>query len=444
MEKKLTDKVAGQQYSADLVRGMSVLAFLVISAALWTGFAFDTYFASDGANYFVIILDNGRFTEIAPARMHAEYMSQWPLVLGVAAGMTNLPALEVLFGLGLWFPWILAFIVSLYATRERPELISFFLVSLASLNLAAWSVFIGEHLVLLSLAWPILYLGLLKRPMNWLEQILTLLLLVVHLRLYESAVVTGCVFALLFGVRMWLAETRRERWVSALFVVLALAAALIAFNWILFPRDADNRTSFLYSMLASLLHPYPWIGISFVGLMFVGVIFESEKCRQLAIVVPGVIFLSSLSVDEILAGIAFSTRTLSLSALPFLMVIAIVCHLVDYRFPKRLWAQVMGLVVLASLLHVRHLQGWIQFREHFRTTLKNNSGFVDPKEDGDLVHWGWTNTLLSYVWSDGKVDSIILNPDENGYQPFDPRTEVVLSKYVKVEPGLVSKSEVEQ
>ena len=97
------------------IRGLAIALFTVISAALWIGFSADTYFASDGSFYFAIILDNATFTNVAPSRAHAEYLTQWPLVLAVRSGVTDLYALEIFFGLGVWFPWILSFALSLYA-----------------------------------------------------------------------------------------------------------------------------------------------------------------------------------------------------------------------------------------------------------------------------------------------------------------------------------------
>jgi hypothetical protein len=432
-------EAADEPLSPGTLRRLATLLFLLISAALVVGFTFDTYFATDGAFYFTIILDHARFTEIAPARSHAEYLSQWPLVLGVRAGLTDLTVLEWLFGLGLWFPWALGFVISLYATRERPALLFFYVISLACLNLSAWSVFIGEHLVLLSVAWPILFLAILRRPLNLFEQVLTGTLLVAHLRLYESAVATGSLFALIFAFRIWLAGTARERWVSVGFLLLALASVVIALNWILFPRDAGNRTSFLGAMLASLLHPYPWMGVGFVVLMAVGKILRNRIACKASWIVPLTIGVLSLPSPGILAGIAFSTRTLSLTALPLLMGVAILFSLSKMRVTKRL-ANLTSLVVLAiCLLHVRHLQSWIQFQDRFVTVLRSERGFVDPADHPDLVHWGWTNSLLSYVWSEGDVRAIILNPDEDGYQPFDPHSEVVLEKYLRAWPEMVER-----
>ncbi|MDB4370386.1 hypothetical protein N9Z23_03740, partial [Akkermansiaceae bacterium] len=242
-----------------MIRVLAIALFAVISGALWIGFAADTYFASDGSFYFAIILDNATFTNIAPSRAHAEYLTQWPLVMAVRSGVTDQATLEMFFGLGIWFPWVLSFAISLYATRDRPALIFFFLISMVSLNLSAWCLIYGEHLTLLSLAWPIFYFGILRRRLTILEQLLTALLLVAHLKLYETTLVSGAMFTLIFSFRAWVEKYPRERWGSGILAALALASVVIAVTWILFPRDPENRGHFLGAILASLAHPYPWI-----------------------------------------------------------------------------------------------------------------------------------------------------------------------------------------
>lgn len=416
------------------LRVIAIALFSVISASLWIGFAADTYFATDGSFYFAIILDNGTFTNIAPSRAHAEYLTQWPLVLAVNSGITDLGLLENIFGLGIWFPWVLGFAVSLYATRERPELLFLFLISFASLNLAAWSLVYGEHMVLLSLSWPIFYFGILRRRLNLFEQVLTALLLVAHLKLYESTVATGAIFTVLFGFRTWLARSPRERWGSAALTSLAIASAAIALTWILFPRDAGNRSSFLGSIIASLAHPYPWIGVSFVVLNIWGVITSSRKVLLAAWVTPLVIGLVSLFSSGIWAGVGFSTRTLTLTALPLLMLATLVISLSEFKMTRRWVLSVSAMVVGISLLHVRHLQNWWDFQQGFKAVLQEESGFVDS---GDINHWGWTNTILSYVWSEGEVTSVILNPEDTGYSPFPVRTEPLLEKYLTVQPDFL-------
>ena len=419
------------------IRAFAAILFAIISGSLWAGFAADSYFATDGSFYFTIILDNARFTNIAPSRYHAEILTQWPLVWAVKSGITDLPTLEIFYGLGIWFPWLLSFVICLYATRERPYLIFFFLISVVSLNLAAWCLIYGEHLVLLSIAWPIFFFGILKRPLTIAEQILTGLLLFVHLKVYETTIVSGSIFTLIFGVRALVAGTRRERWGSSALATLALASAVIALIWILFPRDASNRSSFLGAIIATISHPYPWIGLSFVVLNFWGRLFSSAKVLKIAWCLPLAIGVLSLFSPSIMSGIAFSTRTLTLTALPLLMLIAAAISISDFKMTKRWLLSVSALVVGISLLHVRHLQGWLEYRSNFKKTLQEERGFVNSDGREDLVHWGWTNTILSYVWSEGKVESIILNPSSITSEPFKVREEMLLEKYLIKKPEFV-------
>lgn len=424
-----------------LIRIFAVALFTAISGALWIGFSADTYFGSDGPFYFAIILDNATFTNIAPSRAHAEILTQWPLVLAVRAGMTDLKALEVMFGLGIWFPWVLGFVVSLYATRERPMMIFFFLISLASLNLAGWCLIYGEHMVLLSLSWPIFFFAILRRPLNGLEQVLVALLLVAHLKFYETTVISGSIFAVIFAFRTWLGATAREKWGSGIFTTLALASVLIAAYWILFPRDPENRGHFLGAIIGSLAHPYPWMGVFFVVLTAWGYVFSSSRAILAAWVTPLVIGVFSLFSPGIWGGISFSTRTMTLTALPLLMLVAFMASLSNFEMTKKWALSVSALVIGLSLLHVRHLQSWLDFRAEFQALLKAEKGFVNPADHGDIDHWGWTNPLLSYVWSEGEVEAVILNRNfEDGYEPFDPFTEMVMGKYLARKPDFLKES----
>lgn len=431
-----------QELPARTLRWLAVGLFTLISASLWIGFAFDTYFASDGAYYFKILADKMWFTEISPSRAYAEYISQWPMVLAVNSGITDLKMLEVIFGFGLWFPWLVSFGISLYATREKPFLIFFQLISLVCLSLSAWAVMIGEHLVLLSVVWPLLFFAIIRRPLNWLERALTILLLIAHLKLYEAAMATGFVLVLLYFLRAYVSRDKADRGWAIIFAFIALGAVAIALQWTLFPRDSDNRTSFLGAMIFSLAHPYPWIGMIFV--IFTGAGHFLRKTIFLKIGIYGALSYAALSLfaGGIPGGVSFSTRALTLSALPILMVLAGMYAASPIRAGRLLVKSTSGMIILIALLYLRHLQTWITFRSDFKTVLKEERGFVQPESYGeDLKHWGWTNPLLSYLWTDGTVSTVIENPRATSWQPFNPRTEMVLKKYQKERPKVLPEIE---
>ena len=116
---------------------------------------------------------------------------------------------------------------------------------------------------------------------------------------------------------------------------------------------------------------------------------------------------------------------------------ALVMSFLEIRMNRHWMMMTASLVVGVSLLHVRHLQGWLGFRSDFKEILKSEEGLVNPADHDDIVHWGWTNTVLSYVWSEGEVQSVILNPESTTWNPFDPETEVLMSKYLKSQPTFV-------
>ena len=180
------------------------------------------------------------------------------------------------------------------------------------------------------------------------------------------------------------------------------------------------------------------MGVSFVVLNFLGVIFSSRKLLLAGWVAPLAIGVVSIFAPGIMGGISFSTRTLTLTALPLLLFATVLFSLSKFKLTKRWAVSISALVIGISLLHVRHLQTWVEFKSEFTGILKEENGFVDPADHGDIDHWGWTNPLLSYVWSEGEIKAVILNRNfKDGYEPFDPFTEMVMEKYLTKKPDFL-------
>jgi hypothetical protein len=125
------------------------------------------------------------------------------------------------------------------------------------------------------------------------------------------------------------------------------------------------------------------------------------------------------------------------------MLAAFVISLSGFKMTRQPLLAVSAVVVGISLLHVRHLQSWWEFRRDFKAILVEEKGFVRSEDHDDIAHWGWTNTILSYVWSEGEVEAIILNPESTGYVPFPVNEEMLLEKYLTKKPDFLEEKSAE-
>jgi hypothetical protein len=274
--------------------------------------------------------------------------------------------------------------------------------------------------------------------MNRFERFLTIALLALHTRLYESAVATGTILGLVYCWRLILYKKKSERVLNAISFLLTLVSVLIAAKWILAPRDAGNLDNFLSAILDGLLHPYSLIGLSFVLLTGLGKAMHSPLLINGGLVVPIGIGIISMFRSGIPAIDGFNSRTLSLTGLPLLAIVCIAFTAFRPSVSQNLVWKVVGIVGLLAILNVRHLEDWYAFSQRFQKILRTERGFILPEDHEGLTHWGWTNPSLSYVWSRGRVNGVILNPSgSTGWVPFDPKTEVVMKKYLVTLPDFL-------
>ena len=98
------------------------------------------------------------------------------------------------------------------------------------------------------------------------------------------------------------------------------------------------------------------------------------------------------------------------------------------------------LIMIAFNLY--DLRYWVSVKAEFVKAQEVEKMFLpigetplgDPNLDLRHHRWSWNNPLLSLVWSDKCVRTIILN-DEGGPQgPFDPQKNLVLKMYLKFDP----------
>ena len=175
-----------------------------------------------------------------------------------------------------------------------------------------------------------------------------------------------------------------------------------------------------------------WCSIDGLKILFK----EKAARRELLLVIFSILYIFLMQPDL--------NMIIWLIVLPLLMLITFLFSLSRLTLTKELALSVSLVIVGLSLLYVRHLQSWVAFKDEFQAILKEEKGFVDPADHGNIDHWGWTNPLLSYVWAEGQVKSVILNRNfENGYEPFDPFTEMVMENYLDQKPSFLRQKKEE-
>ena len=189
--------------------------------ALWIGAAIfsSRCLYADGAHEFIRVLEAQNFVAFMWSRHFAFYIYEFPLVLAIKLGVTNLAWLRLAFGLGCFLPWP---VVLFCCWRISPD--NFWLAvagcGMGYLNAAIMAV--GEHILAHALFWPSLFVILFARPLKPFAAVLLLVSATAMLYTYESQVFLSLALALLAGWRSW----REKREGHRIWLVFLTAAAL--------------------------------------------------------------------------------------------------------------------------------------------------------------------------------------------------------------------------
>ena len=408
----------------------------------------DKHLSLDGVNYFFHVLENTGFANIAWSRRYTEYLTEWPLVLCVWLGMTSIDYLTKIFGAGIFFPYVLSFCLCWWITNEEDRVYLFFpLASFVGFNLLSDYDLIADHHVLALMTWPIMLLLIKNRPLSIREGILLWALIFVYSRMYETAVVNALIMSLVLMVRMVKFRLRLEYVIGAVALILLAVAAYISVIYIVDPRSPTNRGAFLDSILVNQRN---WEAIAtsgFLSLFFLGWLITDRwlVLKDLVFVialVPIVVYvLARIAHPEyaVTAYLSFSSRTLVGIVIPGLII---GCAVIGFL---RATITSTGLVSFAIMFvtmigfNLYDLRHWNEVRVEFAKLANSTEIFIpieetalaDPQRDLRHHRWSWNNSLLSLVWSDGCVRSVVLNPEKGPQGPFDPREELVFKRYLE-------------
>ncbi|MGB3296062.1 MAG: hypothetical protein WBB01_24015 [Phormidesmis sp.] len=430
----MNEKPLSRQHSSDLL--LYVLLFLLVSFPLIYSFSIDKHLSADGAHYFTEILDQSDFTYIAWSRQFSNYLTQWPIVLAVKLGLKDIPLLSGFYAVGLYFPYIASYLLCIYAVRrENSFLLVFPLVSILGINLSADYILIGEHHVMTLLSWPILLLLLRKEPLNWLDGWLLWMLLIFFSLSYEAAVIPAIIFSAILGLKLYKRRRiRKQIIIDGIALLLSFAVFAVALYVIVNPRSESNKSNFISATLGILGNKGALVAASFAFFSTLGLLCGQKPiilASLLPITLYGYVLLSNSHGPS--ASESFNSRTLSLSLLPFLLICAIVSHYCNIK-PNRASTRMLVLFVMIMVIgNLRFSGDWKNFRNQVTEIVTVEGGYIPIEETAiqdSPYRWSWNNSQLGIVLSYPCVKAVLLNDPETKWQPFNPREELILKRYV--------------
>jgi hypothetical protein len=410
----------------------TILAFYTFACIpFFWNCAIDKYFSADAAFYFVRMLDAGNFMDFAWSRNHAVYLTEWPLILAVDSGVTNLAPLQWLHGFGIFFPTLISIVLSIaFCPKPMRSLLLLHAMSFFALTYPADNIMTGESHVLVFLTWPILFAILSDKLQDNRYFAALMFVLLAYTRLYESALFTAPLLMLILLYRLYKKELQLPAFKKITILGFLFAAAVIAVWAVVFPRDPNNRTDFVGAMASGLIHPQ--FLASFIFLIFW---YWSTTSKRNGISILGLLISTVLvgffifSETTVSASISFACRTLSFTTLPLLLIAA--WRLSQQKTISYHQAATGLFLALMIGFHFWLSRSWMDYRNDFKTALNENSGFVAVETTGLNQHpqkWYWTNPILSYLWSETDVKTIILNEPGN-YEPYKAQEEPIIARY---------------
>jgi len=431
-----------------IVSGCVFGLFLIWCVALVVKIYFDKHLSLDGVNYFFHVLQNEGFANIAWSRRYTEYLTEWPLVLSVALGLSDIPSLTKVFGLGIFFPYLLSFGLCWVITdQEDRALLLFPLASFVGFNLLSDYDVIADHHVLAVMTWPIMLLLIKHRPLEWREGLLLWLLIFAYSRMYETAVLNAFLFSLILITRISFFKVRRETIICGVALALFAVVVYISIRYIVNPRSPTNRGAFLDSLLVNHRNWEAVATNSFLGIFFLGWLisdrWNSVKNTVFGLaLVPIVAYVLARFMHPdyaITAYLSFSSRTLVAVVIPGLLIACALIGTLRSRITSiglTSFALMFVAMVGFNLYDLRH---WNAVKKEFVALSSSEQRFINIDETAladpslELRHhrWSWNNSLLSLVWSDDCVRTIVLNSADSPQGPFDPRKQLVLKRYLE-------------
>jgi len=380
---------------------------------------------ADGSYYLWGILQAQGFFIFDPARAFAQFVTQIPIVLGMAVGIDHVPTLVILLGLGVstlpFLLWALALFIARTSVVFWPLVVIF---AAAYLNSAFVSI--GEYTLAYALV-AVSFAVISRDEFTAIHAVVLLSSAIILVRCYEAMAYLGPVLVVLCFVTLGRVHngtsTRRFRstimWVA---IAIFLLSTVLAVGAVIGARDPANRSG-AADLLGPLALNDQLVISAIVALLFLLVAyFSSGIVRSTAL---GLLFAvtSLMLLPTIWAQpwLHYASRTITGLMMAGLIVVTVVAtHLNSKRrvgLSAAHWLVPLALLFAQLVPFTSHTAGYSWWLSQFQTVLFSGSGNVQMEQtvlaqrSFDYV-WPWTNPFLSVLLRPGGSETVVLSPGE--------------------------------
>jgi hypothetical protein len=396
-------------------------------------------FATDGAFYFIRILQEKDFTYTDWHRQFSNYLSQWPLVLSLHFGANNPKFLKTIFGIGLLLPYFATYLIARWQTRKGvPQYFLYaYVFGLVAITLSSDFVLYGEHQLVLPLTWPIL--GYLLYPRNfpvsslWVPvlfsffMVLTYQPVVVVFILFLITAFVSCRNSVIFDGE----AIKKYKVVGTLLFIFWVIGIAVALHGILFPRSLENRSSFIAGIYYTALNPVLQTALASLLGFLICLRFPRARPILVGIGIVAGIFIWNYRFSLFSAYISFSSRALVLLLLPPLILLTM-WAVKNFSISREHGLWLAAFLMLPILANIASTNVWHDFSEKIRDLAVCGSDELIPASEHRLnshpASWSWTFPSLSIVLGSPHVRSILENAD-GAWQPFDPKFTLPIPEF---------------
>jgi hypothetical protein len=407
-----------------------VATALVLMAALHVLAARGMF--ADGAYFLFDILRHQGFWNYDPARVIAQVFNQAPLLAAIKIGIENTATLARFHTIGAVYVPIAMYLLAIYRVRHNPVMFGAFVLIIVAIYQNINFSMSGEYVFLYAVATAALALLLQDDEPSVLDCSLIVVLAALSLRTYEAAVYLGPTLALACMLRFRLVSLPLKRGLLVAAAAVFLIGAGLAVISILHPGNPANFAA--AASLAMLFVNKQLIVAGFILATFAAYALLPHGSPRF---VAGFAFVVSIAVSALptlwsIPGIHYWTRTIVGGAL-----LAISLGLIAWRFSPLFRMARADILIIAGpvvalfisiIPDMHYTLKWSRFLGGFEAQVNSRTGLV-PLASAHIplvetFGWPWVYPTLSILLRNGPNFAVIVNPDNKGWEPFDPSNGV--------------------